>query len=350
MLYAIVGMLVIIFDQVVKYWVDKNINWTEPVREFIPGVVSLCRVQNDGAAFSFLAGGGARIWFIVLTGIFALAVVLALVTNVISGKFGRWCLVLITAGGLSNCIDRIFYGYVLDMFKIELFNFAVFNVADIFITVFAIAFIIYILFGGEKELNEPDEFDEEDKESADRPKRVKKEKKEKVVRRPVAEVPAADDEEPPRKTLPKSKREKPAVEYNYATSDARATGTGMRATMKDKTSSQEFENFFAQKKAEAKAVTEKPKPVIKAEEPKPAVKPVPVKEEPVVDPSDPFAEWDRANSKISGQAAPDVPAPAPRKDFDIPMQTPFDDKPASAKTDSFGTDDFDLDSILNEFK
>ena len=151
MLYSIIGILVIIFDQLVKYWVDEHINYLNPSVDLIPNVLSLVRVQNDGAAFSFLQGGGARIWFIALTAVFALLVVLALATNFISGRFGRWCLVFITAGGLSNMIDRVRFGYVIDMFKFELFDFAVFNVADIFITVFCIAFILYILFGGEKE-------------------------------------------------------------------------------------------------------------------------------------------------------------------------------------------------------
>ena len=140
MLYSIIGILVIIFDQLVKYWVDENINYLNPSIELIPNVLSLVRVQNDGAAFSFLQGGGARIWFVALTAIFAILVVIALATNFISGRFGRWCLVFITAGGLSNMIDRVRFGYVIDMFKIELFDFAVFNVADIFITVFCIAF------------------------------------------------------------------------------------------------------------------------------------------------------------------------------------------------------------------
>lgn len=60
------------------------------------------------------------------------------------------------------------YGYVVDMFKVDLFDFAVFNVADIFITVFSLLFIIYIIFGGEgKKTDEPDEFDEDDDEDAD---------------------------------------------------------------------------------------------------------------------------------------------------------------------------------------
>lgn len=169
-------MLVIILDQGVKFWVTNNILLDTVTEPLIPGVISLVRMHNDGAAFSFLAGGGARIYFIILTGVFTLAVILALVTNFINGRFGRWCLVLVTAGGLSNCLDRILYGYVVDMFKIDLFDFAVFNVADIFITVFCLLFIIYIIFGGEDKKKAEDEFDIDD-EDLDRPKYEKRDRK-----------------------------------------------------------------------------------------------------------------------------------------------------------------------------
>ena len=133
MLYSIVGLLVIILDQAVKYWVQNTLFGTDIVK-FIPGVISLVNVHNDGAAFSFLSGSGARIYFIIATGVFTVLVIIALATNFISGKVSRWSLVLVTAGGLANCIDRVIYGYVQDMFKVELFNFAIFNVADVFIT------------------------------------------------------------------------------------------------------------------------------------------------------------------------------------------------------------------------
>ena len=176
MLYAIVGMLVIILDQGVKFWVTNHIMLNTVTEPLIPGVISLVRMHNDGAAFSFLAGGGARIYFIILTGVFTLFVILALVTNFINGRFGRWCLVLVTAGGLANCLDRILYGYVVDMFKVELFDFAVFNVADIFITLFSLLFIIYIIFGGEDKKKAVDEFDTDD-EDLDRPKFEKRDRK-----------------------------------------------------------------------------------------------------------------------------------------------------------------------------
>ena len=145
MLYAIVGILVIIVDQAVKFWVSNTLFGTDIVK-FIPGVISLVNVHNSGAAFGFLSGGGARIYFIIATLAFVLLVVIALATNFITGKISRWSLVLVAAGGLGNLIDRVIYGYVQDMFKVELFNFAIFNVADIFITVFAIVFALAMFF------------------------------------------------------------------------------------------------------------------------------------------------------------------------------------------------------------
>ena len=209
MLYSIVGILVIILDQLVKYFVDQNINWSRPVIELIPNVLSLVRVQNDGAAFSFLSGGSARIWFIALTAVFAILVVIALATNFVSGRFGRWCLVFITAGGLSNMIDRIRFGFVIDMFRIDMFDFAVFNVADIFITVFCIAFILYILFGGEKEKEEDDEFDEdEEEEEEELPPRRKKQSRKAVSDRYEEEP----EEIKPRRTRRKAVEEEEEYE------------------------------------------------------------------------------------------------------------------------------------------
>ena len=357
MFYAIVGMLVIIFDQVVKYWVDKNINWQEPVKELIPNVISLVRVQNDGAAFSFLAGGGARIWFIVLTGIFTLVVILALVTNFISGKFGRWCLVMITAGGLSNCIDRILYGYVLDMFKVDLFNFAVLNVADIFITVFAILFILYILFGGEKELNDPDEFDEDEENPS--PVKAAKRKPKKVK----ADSADYDTDYAAEKKVIKSEKSsfsKAKADNSSTESERRFTVAKNNYASGDNTAANdEFEAFFAKKSERSEAAPKKTsRPLVKdksvEEEKKPGIMPVrlsdsaPVQEDVKPVSSDPFAEWDRANGKTTQSFTPSIDAVAEKA---IPVNNYVEENiPTKPSAGSSGSDDFDLDAILNEFK
>ena len=65
--------------------------------------------------------------------VFTIAVIIALATNFISNPLGRWSAVFVMAGGIGNCIDRILYGYVQDMFMFDFApSFPIFNVADIF--------------------------------------------------------------------------------------------------------------------------------------------------------------------------------------------------------------------------
>lgn len=349
MLYAIVAVLVIIIDQWVKYWVAGSIALESTGETFIPGLISLVNLHNDGAAFSFLSGGGARIYFIILTGVFTVAVILALATNFISGRVARWSIVLVTAGGLSNCIDRVISGYVQDMFKIELFNFPIFNVADIFITVFCLVFVFAIIF--EKDRPDDyydDEFDEEDDEEEDRPPRRK-------LREQKKSAPAAAAiENAPEKKGRKARKAKYEDEY------------------------EQYKAARAARQQQSSA------PAAPAQRTKP-----------VFNPADPFAEWEKANAKVESQqrsspaaraagitpsgqyTAPRRPAQAPQSAparpaaaavrpsapapaAPMPAQQPAPSRPAPsaapaqqapAPAPAKGQDaDFSLDDILAEFK
>lgn len=157
MLYAIVSVLILIADQGLKYWVTLNIPLNEGRVELIPGVVDLMNIHNYGAAFSILQN--APHWlFIIIAVVFAAIVIVSLRRNWIHGNFGRWTAVLVLAGALGNCIDRMLSGYVVDMFSFPFWkSFAVFNLADIFITVCGILFCIHVLFfRGEKPAPEQD--------------------------------------------------------------------------------------------------------------------------------------------------------------------------------------------------
>lgn len=347
MLYSIVGLLVIILDQAVKYWVQNTLFGTDIVK-FIPGVISLVNVHNDGAAFSFLSGSGARIYFIIATGVFTVLVIIALATNFISGKVSRWSLVLVTAGGLANCIDRVIYGYVQDMFKVELFNFAIFNVADVFITVFAIVFVLAMIF------EKPEDDDLEDEEFED------DEDEEDASPRPSL-----------RDKLSAMKKEKNAA--------PRAAKKIRQAEYEE-----EYERYKAQREPRsARPAAQTPAP--RAQQ---------------VDASDPFAEWEKANAKAESQrsssyAAKAMGADAPKYTPPVrqtapqrrpageaqstartaaqpaqsytrpaaqPAQTaqpvqqpvrqsaPAQPKPAQPAAPAKSSTDFDLDDILNEFK
>ncbi|MDE5755162.1 MAG: signal peptidase II, partial [Oscillospiraceae bacterium] len=56
-------------------------------------------------------------------------------------------LVMVLGGAIGNMIDRIFRdGCVIDYLDLQLFNFAVFNFADCFVTVGTVLLLVYILF------------------------------------------------------------------------------------------------------------------------------------------------------------------------------------------------------------
>ena len=161
MLYAIVVVLVLIADQAVKFWTTKNIilGAVGPdCVKLIDGVIHMTNVHNYGAAFGIFQN--ARWPLTIISAVFVIVIIVLINKEIIHTKFGRWLAVLIVAGALGNCIDRLLYGYVVDMFEVEFFNFAVFNVADIFITVCGILFCIHLIFHNEpeavKRANEPE--------------------------------------------------------------------------------------------------------------------------------------------------------------------------------------------------
>ena len=131
-------------DQLVKYLIVSNIPLFGQA-PLVPGIMKLTYVQNTGAAFSLLQG---MQWLFVV--IFVLLIALLVFEYFKKPmpftKFERFCIAAVYGGGLGNMIDRVFLGYVVDMFQTEFINFPVFNVADIFITCGCILLMIHIAF------------------------------------------------------------------------------------------------------------------------------------------------------------------------------------------------------------
>ena len=131
-------------DQLVKYLIVANIPLYGQA-PLVPGIVKLTYVQNTGAAFSMLSG---MQWLFVV--IFVLLTVLLVFEYFKKPlpftKFERFCIAAVYGGGLGNMIDRVFLGYVVDMFQTEFITFPIFNVADIFITCGCIALMVHIAF------------------------------------------------------------------------------------------------------------------------------------------------------------------------------------------------------------
>ena len=155
MIAALVGA-----DQLVKYWA---VNELKPIgtKEFIHigdfKIFDLTYLENQGAIFGSMAG---KRWFLVgFTSIVVLAGIVVLYKMRKRSKLLNVAIALFIAGGIGNLIDRIRLGYVVDMIEVDFMNFAVFNIADCFITCGAVALFVYILFfdksGKKEKKNDP---------------------------------------------------------------------------------------------------------------------------------------------------------------------------------------------------
>ena len=135
---------IVAVDQITKYLTVANIALYQDV-EFIPGFLGFTYVQNTGAAFSSFEG---QQWlFAAIFLVFTAAILYEYFKKPLAfTKFERFMIAAIYGGGLGNMIDRVRYGYVVDMIETKFISFPVFNVADCFITCGCIAMVISLGF------------------------------------------------------------------------------------------------------------------------------------------------------------------------------------------------------------
>lgn len=148
MLYYLISICLIVIDQLVKWWVRAAIPLGTSI-PFLPHLMDLTYVQNTGAAFSSFAG---MTWLLAGVSLIAtVAIALLLLRDFFPGPLGRFTLALLLAGAAGNLIDRVFLGFVTDMFQTTFINFAVFNVADICVVVGGILMVVYVLLFWDKD-------------------------------------------------------------------------------------------------------------------------------------------------------------------------------------------------------
>lgn len=139
---------VIVLDQAVKLWCVNNLKHISTI-PIIQDVFHLTYAENTGMAFSLFSG---QRWPLVVISIIAIgAIVFLLFKNYFETELGRWAAYCIIGGAIGNLIDRIMYGFVVDLFDFRLINFAIFNVADTFVCIGGGLFILYVIIMIRKE-------------------------------------------------------------------------------------------------------------------------------------------------------------------------------------------------------
>ncbi len=141
-LMALFAAGIVAADQITKALTLANIPQYGQV-EVLPGVVGLTYVRNYGAAFSSFQG--MQWLFAGIFLLFTVGVVWEYRKKAMPfTKLERWCIAAVWGGGLGNMIDRLRFGYVVDMIETQFMEFPVFNVADAFITCGCILLIAHL--------------------------------------------------------------------------------------------------------------------------------------------------------------------------------------------------------------
>ena len=107
--------------------------------------LDLTHIHNFGVSFGLFSGLISP-WILIIIGLLVVVFIFYLMKSA-SDMFEEWSLLIIISGALSNIIDRIFNGYVIDFiyFHYKDFFWPTFNFADIYITIGIIMIVINVL-------------------------------------------------------------------------------------------------------------------------------------------------------------------------------------------------------------
>ena len=136
----------VLLDQLVKYCVELTMLPGESI-PIVPPFFHITFVLNPGAAFGIFE---YQQWFFLVTAAAFCAAFLAFYERLRrSGTLIHYGAVALAAGAVSNMIDRVRTGHVVDFFDFRIWP--VFNVADIAI-VLGTAAVLWAFFVQKKEL------------------------------------------------------------------------------------------------------------------------------------------------------------------------------------------------------
>lgn len=142
-LALIIIIAVVGCDQLLKAWVVQHIPLGGTM--FYNPVIDLTYLQNRGAAWSMLTG---RRWFLIILTVILIGIMIYFLAR----AHNPWLITglsLALGGAVGNFIDRIRFGYVIDMFQTEFISFPIFNLADVALFTGVCCLLIYVFKEGD---------------------------------------------------------------------------------------------------------------------------------------------------------------------------------------------------------
>ena len=140
---AFAALLVI--DQLTKWLAVVHLKDKAPFI-LIDGVFQFRYLENRGAAFGMMQDRQ----YIFVAGAVVICLIIAFLYVRIPHEKKylplKICGVLLCAGAIGNMIDRIRLNYVIDFLYFNLIDFPIFNVADCYVVISCIVFVVLVLF------------------------------------------------------------------------------------------------------------------------------------------------------------------------------------------------------------
>lgn len=140
----ILTILVILVDFFSKYMVSKLMTVNETI-DLIDNFFRITYVKNTGAAFSIFSNN--TILVIIISVVIIGFLLFYIYKNKGNNKLENVSYSFILGGAIGNLIDRLVYGYVIDFLDFEMLSYdaPIFNLADTFIVIGVILFLINTL-------------------------------------------------------------------------------------------------------------------------------------------------------------------------------------------------------------
>lgn len=140
LMYILTLVIIVGGDQITKYIVDFTLQLNQGYT-IIENFFYFTYSHNAGAAWGIFQG--KMNLFFMISIVATIAIIYYFMQTESYQKFTRFGLVLVFSGMIGNLVDRILFGYVRDFIDFIIFgyDFPIFNVADMAITV-GVALII----------------------------------------------------------------------------------------------------------------------------------------------------------------------------------------------------------------
>lgn len=150
MLLAVFAIIlgIVGLDQLTK-WLAFFYLRGEPSFPIWEDVLHFTYQTNRGAAFGMLSD--SRWVFMISSTVAIVGILFYLIKYRPTNKLLVVSLAMVAGGGIGNMIDRVALGYVIDFIDFTLIDFAIFNVADSFVSVGACLMILYLILDMVKE-------------------------------------------------------------------------------------------------------------------------------------------------------------------------------------------------------